>query len=234
MENWQQCRLSTIISNSSETTKKHVRKTTSKTYGPHRRQKDMFLDSTTTGTQTNHWPRSDDNSRSQSSSTKTSNKIKKLLAWDFKPVKPKAEVFRQTKDDGRALRSAFMDLCHEACGTCRTPVRIIRKSCAPWRRRQRRRRIQSSIHGARRISFSSGGSNFSGYNFQTSRMAGEANVAVLEYAQVHRLGVPRFASVTEEGIPTRCRKGQHPVEDQNSGTQLTNQRLAKFGKCTNR
>ena len=57
----------------------------------------------------------------------------------------------------------------EARVTCEAPAQVQRKSRARGRHRQGRRRMQSSIHSARRISFSEGGSKISGYNFQISQ-----------------------------------------------------------------
>ena len=54
----------------------------------------------------------------------------------------------------------------EACGTCTASPTSQRKSRA-LRRQRRRRRRQSSIHGARRISFSYGSSKIPGHDFQT-------------------------------------------------------------------
>ena len=88
------------------------------------------------------------------------------------------------------------------CATCETPTEVQRKSRALGRQVQGRQRSQSSIHGARRISFSHGVSKISGYNvhtFQYGRRSQRHGIGTHACAYV---GSSQIAEIAGERMPT--------------------------------
>ena len=85
-------------------------------------------------------------------------------------VRSKSAVIRQAKKDGKhsSLREFDGPLSLEGRRTCKTPPEIQGASCAPGGQRQRRRRMQSSIHRARCFSVSDGSSKVLGHYLQAS------------------------------------------------------------------
>ena len=113
-------------------------------------------------------------------------KLKSLLAWDFKNVKPKSEVARQAKKD-RILPHVpfFMDLCIANTPRSRKSLLSLHqknkgKCGALEGQRQERQWSQSSIRRTRSISFASGSGKIHG-EFQTWRRR-----RTMRYQHTHR------------------------------------------------
>ena len=87
-----------------------------------------------------------------------------------------------------------MDLCHlKHSELAKHLQRLQRKSRAP----------QSSVHGARRISFSSGGGNIREYNLQTSRYGRRSQRRSTSLYAGRHVGSSQIAEITRERMPTR-------------------------------
>ena len=86
------------------------------------------------------------------------------IPWDVKKVRPKSDVIRQAKKDGKTVHFAnLMDpLSLEKRRTCKTTPQIQGASRAPGGQCQRRRRTHSSIHRARCFNVSDGSGNILG------------------------------------------------------------------------
>ena len=132
--------------------------------------------------------------------------LKHLLAWELKKIKTNSEVVQM---GGRSVHFAsLMDFCHLRHSDLANALQ----------KYKRRQWIQSSIHGARSISFANNSSNLSGYNFQIPGRAGEANDAVSAFSQRKSLH--------------KCGYENHSVGDRNNGTRLKYQWFFLSETCT--
>ena len=77
--------------------------------------------------------------------------LREIPAWDVKMVRSKYDVISQAKKDGKtvsSLRECDGPLSLEERRACKKTPEIQGASCATVRQHQRRRKRQSSIHGA--------------------------------------------------------------------------------------
>ena len=127
----------------------------------------------------------------------------KAASLDFKKAKPKAEVVRPATYDGRLVVHLCIShvLCHlRHAELAKHLQKYKRKSHDPGG--QQRRIQSSSIHRARSVSLSNGGSKVSGHNFKTHHYGWRSQRRGTTIYASTGVGRSQIAEIVGERMPT--------------------------------